>query len=215
MDMFVANLREALQSGIVPDISLFHQLENVYDKRHYDFYPEVIIMASTVYRDMVNRYLSFSREAHRMPDNQIAPMDLLARDTHRQALAMADAAKTASRNKVQANTVRLDNSIKFLRDQVIQYKGNPGTLSMPFTVMPRIAPGDVASFHNQSTDAQKVESIAREQLARAGDRLGSGSQRSNQWLQLIREYRQSILNREAVFKSFNPPSDYLLDTVSN
>jgi len=215
MEMFAANLREALQEGVVPNITLFQQLAATHDQRHYDFFPEVIMMAATVYRDMVNRYLFFSKQHHGMSDNHLIPMDTLARDTHRQAMGMVESYGTTAKDKAQAATVRLDTSIKLLRDQVIQYKGNPAALTMPFLMIPRIAPGDVASLRDQTSSANKVESIAREQLSRAGDRLGSGSARSSQWLQLIREYRQAILNRDAILKSFNSPADYILESVSH
>jgi hypothetical protein len=215
MDMFVADLREALQSGTVPDITLFNRLVSVYDQRHYDFLPDVLATASTVYRDMVFRYLSFSKQHHGLSDNHIVPMDMLARDTYRQAMAMLETHRIAAQNKNQASAVRLDNSIKFLRDQVIQYKGNPATLTMPLLIIPRVAPGEVASFRDPSTAIIKLEAIAREQLMRAGDRIGSGSPRSNQWLQLVREYRQAVLNRDATLRSFNSTGDYSLDTVSH
>jgi len=214
MDMFVADLREALQGGSVPDISLFHQLAAVYDQRHYDFYPEVLSIAATVYRDMVNRYLSLSREAHRMSDNHIVPMDDLARNTHRQAMMMVESARNTAAVKNQAAKVRLANAIKFLRDQVAQYKGNPATLSMPLSIIPRSLPGDVAGLTDGNRSRADVEVMAIEQLRAAQDRLGSGSPRSNQWLQLIREYSQAIVTRDAVFKSFNAPNDHSLDSIA-
>jgi hypothetical protein len=212
VDMLVAELREALQGGIVPDISLFQQLASVYDARHYDFYPEVVRLSANVYRDIVLRYLSVLNES-RLPSSQLRSMEELAINTHRQALAMADSARIAADRRNSTERAQFGSIIKLLRDQVAQYKGNPATLTMPFLVIPRIAPGDVASRQHGNTSLSDLELMATTQLKAAGDRLGSGSSRSNQWLQLMREYQQAIFTRDAVQRSFTGPSGYSLDSA--
>lgn len=207
LDLFMSDMRAALQEGSVPDVSLFRQLGRVFDQRHHEIYPDFLRSASSLYQRAVSEYASVGRQQG-MTDPQMAAIGTIMTQTLKNAKKMIDAAVVASQNRLQAERVKLESAEKSMRSQFAQYRGNPNTLSMPLLVVPRSAAGDVAPRFplGARSPSSTLQALADQQLRVAGDRLGSGTRRSNEWLQLLREYRQAEITRDAAVRHFNPQS---------
>lgn len=203
-DMFATDLRHSLQEGLVPDASIFWRFSQVYDKRHYDLYPDFLRIALDHYRKSVADY-GYKAQQLGLAPHQLQLVDNIARTTTEQVEKMIADAKVSLRERLYNEQKNFDAQIAVARNQIAVYKGNPATLTMPAALFPRFSPGDAAP-RAQHGWGSNIHSLATQQLARVGDRLGSGTARSNQWLLLLRHHDQRVLNYEAAIRSFSPQS---------
>lgn len=207
LDMFMSDLRTALQEGAVPDVSLFHQFGRVFDQRYYELYPDFLRIAVDLYQRAVSGYEDVSR-SQGMKDAQMTAIYSIRTQTLENVKKIEAAARVASRTQAEAKNSKLENAVRSLRGQFPLYKGNPNTLRLPLQVIPRSEAGDVAHVDRGARSHLSIlQELAVQQLRMAGDFIGSGTIRSNEWLQLLREYRQAEITRDAAVKHFNPNFD--------
>lgn len=203
-DMFASDLRQSLQEGLVPDASIFWSFSQAYDKRHYELYPEFLSLALDHYNKSISDYIGRAQKLGLTPA-QLQMVDNIARTTNDQVTKMVLDAKTSLRNRLYNEQKNFDAQIAAARNQIAAYKGNPTTLTMPLALFPGFTPGDAAP-RAQHGWGNSLQSLANQQLSRLGDRLGSGSPRSNQWFLLLRYHDQRVINYEASIRSFSPKS---------
>jgi hypothetical protein len=203
--MFATDLRHSLQEGLVPDASIFRRFSEVYDKRHYDLYPEFLSMALDHYRKSVLMDCAYTAKQLGLTPAQLQTVENIAMTTNSQVEKMIADAKVSLRDRLHNEQKIFDTQIGIARNQIVAYKGNPSTLTMPLSLFSRFNPGDAAP-RDQHGWGSNLHSLANQQLARVGDRLGSGTARSNQWLLLLRHHDQRVLNYEATIRSFSPKS---------
>lgn len=202
--MFASDLRQSLQEGIIPDVSLFVRFEQVYDKRHYGFYPDFLAAALDHYKKSV---LDYCYTAQKLGTStvQLNAVVKIMETTSNQVTRLVFASKDALAQRIYNEKTAFDKAVSIAYYQIAQYKGNPTTLTMPLSLFSELRPGDAYPRQHASRESS-LATLANAQLKRVGDRLGSGTPRSNQWILVLRHHRQGMMNTDALAKSFAPNS---------
>lgn len=185
---FMADVREALEEGAVPNVSVFKRFENCYDQRYLAIYDQVLSIAiysyDTAFADKMREWASVKSGAQ-----AVAAASKIRVQTATEAnnmLTAAIAARTKAQNSFNA---KFYNSKAVLEAQIKNYKGVPSTLSAPQAVLPQCPPeGGLLPANNLVRD---LVPLAEYQLSRLKDTLGSTSVRAKEWRTLLGQYAAS------------------------